>query len=351
VADEPSAAAARSPHRLALTGWQADVVEHLAPLLLTPLLVPKPWGGRRLADLGRDLPEGRQVGESWDVVDLDPAATDQPDPVSRVASGSYAGLTLTRLVREHREALLGTTAATTDDRFPLLLKHLDAREPLSVQVHPPAAVVDELRGARLKTESWVVVAADPGAEIMLGLLPGTTPGQVEAAVGTSALPRLLRRVPANAGDVHHVPAGLVHALGAGVVVAEVQTPSDTTYRLYDWSEELGREGRETHGAQAMTCLRAAWDVNVDPPVGTKAEDGLLVSTDRYTISRATAPLDGVTHVPQRLHPRVVVVVAGELRHTSLPAPLGPGGVVLLPAAWGGTLDVAAGTTWLDVDVL
>ncbi|WP_336921727.1 type I phosphomannose isomerase catalytic subunit [Aquipuribacter sp. SD81] len=326
-------------------------MEHLAPLLLTPVLVEKPWGGRRLGDLGRDLPPDAAVGESWDVVDLDGSATSQPSPVSRVAHGPYEDLTLTELVREHREAVLGRTRATEDDRFPLLFKHLDAREPLSVQVHPTPSVLADLPGARLKTESWVVVAADPGAELMLGLVPGTTPEQVEAALGTPALPPLLRRVPARVGAVHHVPAGLVHALGGGVVVAEPQTPSDTTYRLYDWTEELGRAPRETHVHEAMTCLRAAWDLNLDPPAAAPAGDGLLVDTDAYRIARHTAPLGGRVHQPQRLHPRVVVVVTGALGHGLLPAPLGPGGVVLLPAAWGGTLDAARGTTYLEVDVL
>ncbi|MFC5381461.1 type I phosphomannose isomerase catalytic subunit [Aquipuribacter nitratireducens] len=325
-------------------------MEHLAPLLLSPLLVPKPWGGRRLGALGRSLPDGVDVGESWDVVDLDPADTVVPDSSSRVAHGPLAGATLHDLVREHRDALLGTTAPAPGDRFPLLVKHLDAREPLSVQVHPPAAVLDELPGARLKCESWVVVAADPGAHLAVGLRPGTTPEQLAVAAGTPEVTRLLRWVPARVGEVHHVPPGTVHALGAGVVVAEPQTPSDTTYRLYDWSVETGRTPRPLHTGEALACVRAAWEANLAPADPVDG-DGVLVETERMRLSRTTALLDGSVHAPQRLTPRVVVVVSGELRQEQLPAPLGPGAVVLLPAAWGGTFDVAAGTTWLDVDAL
>jgi mannose-6-phosphate isomerase len=321
----------------------------LGPLVLVPRLVEKPWGGRHLADLGRTLPDGVMVGESWDVADLDESVTAVPDPVSRVASGPYAGWTLTELIADHRDALLGQAEPTAAGRFPLLVKHLDARENLSVQVHPSPAVLDRQPGAHLKTESWVVVHAEPGAELMLGVVEGVTPDDFEAAFGTPAVVPMIRRVPARVGDVHHVPAGLLHALGAGVVVAEPQTPSDTTYRLYDWTEEYGRAPRELHRERAMECLRAEWDVNLHPPVPAVG-DGLLVDTPHYRISRTTAPLDGRTHVPQRLTARVVVVVTGSFAHEDLPAPLGPGGVVLLPAAWGGTFEVTEGTTWLDLDL-
>lgn len=322
----------------------------LGPLALTPLLVAKPWGGRRLGELGRDLPDGEQVGESWDVADLDPEATSVPDPLTRVAHGPHSGRSLQDLIRSDRADLLGSTGPTPDGRFPLLLKHLDAREPLSVQVHPSAAVLQQLPGAHLKTESWVVVHAEPGAELMLGVVDGVEPDDLETALGTSAVLPLIRRVPARVGDVHHVPAGLLHALGAGVVVAEVQTPSDTTYRLYDWAEEHDRAPRDLHGAEAMLCLRAEWDVNQHPPA-PGAGDGPLVDTPHYRIGRTTYEGAGSTDVPRRDHPRVVVVVAGALSHHLLPAPLGPGGVVLLPAAWAGTLEVAAGTVWLDVDLV
>lgn len=321
----------------------------LGPLVLTPRLVQKPWGGRRLADLGRDLPADVRIGESWDVADLDPAATEVDDPVSRVAHGPYAGRSLGDLIGSHREELLGLVEPTADGRFPLLLKHLDARENLSVQVHPSAAVLDRLPGAQLKTESWVVVHAEPGAELMLGLQGGVLPDDFEAAFGTEAVVPMIRRVPARVGDVHHVPAGLLHALGAGVVVAEPQTPSDTTYRVYDWTQDYDRAPRPLHRDEAMLCLRAEWWVNLDPPAARRG-DGLLVDTSHYRISRSTALLAGRTHVPQRDHPRVVVVVSGAMQHAELPHDLGPGGVVVLPARWGGSFDVTAGTVWLDVDL-
>lgn len=322
----------------------------LGPLLLSPRLVEKPWGGRRLADLGRDLPADASIGESWDVADLDATSTGVSDPVSPVSHGPHAGATLTELIATHAEDLLGRTAPTAAGRFPLLVKHLDAREHLSVQVHPSADVLERLPGARLKTESWVVVHADPGAELMLGLQPDVTPERFEAAFGTPAIVPMLRRVPAQAGDVHHVPAGLLHALGAGVVVAEPQTPSDTTYRLYDWTEEYGRSPRELHREEAMLCLRARWHVNLAPPEPLRG-DGVLVDTEHYRISRTSTTDATAVPVPPRGSPRVVIVVTGWLEAEGLPRPLGAGGVVLLPASWSGTLTAEPDTTWLDIDLV
>jgi mannose-6-phosphate isomerase len=321
----------------------------VTPLHLEPVLVPKPWGGRRLAALGRRLPPGVDVGESWDVADLDPGDTPVRDPASRVVAGPHAGRVLTELVREFPRDLLGTAAPTAAGRFPLLVKHLDAREHLSVQVHPPAAVVPRFPGARLKTESWVVVAAEPGAELFLGVADGVGPDDVEKAAGTPDLVPMLRRVPARVGDVHHLPAGLVHALGAGVLVAEPQTPSDTTFRLYDWTAEYGRAPRALHLDESLVCLRAEWEVNVSPPPPV-AGDGVVVDTEHYVVSRTTSGAGGPVAVPARPAGRVVVVIRGRLSGDAVATPLGPGQVVVLPAVWAGTLLADPGTTWLDVDL-
>ena len=185
---------------------------------------------------------------------------------------------------------------------------------------------------------------------MLGVVDGVTPDDLERVFGTPDVVPMIRRVPARVGDVHHVPAGLLHALGAGVVVCEPQTPSDTTYRLYDWTEEYGRAPRDLHAAEAMRCLRAEWDLNVSVP-GPVQGDGVLVDTPHYRISRTTGAPAGPVAVAARPGPRVVVVVDGSLSHPDLPAPLGPAGVCLLPAAWSGTLHATDGTTWLDLDLV
>lgn len=298
----------------------------MRPLLLDPVLVPKPWGGRRLADLGADLPDDGTWGEAWVVADLDPKDTPQPDPASRVRTGPHTGRTLTDLVASHGEELLGTATAT-GGRFPLLVKTLDARQHLSVQVHPPAALLGAHPTARLKTESWVVVAADEGSVLYLGLADDATPDQVRDALGTAALVPLLRPVPAQVGDVVHVPAGLVHALGAGVAVAEVQTPSDTTWRLWDWTDRYDRPTRDLHVGPGWEAIAATWDTNVSPPP-TTAADGRLVTTDHYTIDRQRVDADDVVY---GLDGRVTVVMMLDAHLDVDGTSIGPGEVVLLPA--------------------
>ena len=323
----------------------------MGPLQLAPVLVPKPWGGRRLGGLGRRLPPGATIGESWDVADLSAEDTAVADPCSRVLDGPSAGRSLAELLDEDPAALLGSVPAVAG-RFPLLVKTLDAREHLSVQVHPTAADAGLDPTATPKTESWLVLAADPGAVLYLGVRHGVEVDDLRRAAGTPAIVELLRQVPARPGSLHHLPAGVVHALGAGVVVLEVQTPSDTTYRLYDWTEEYGRAPRSLHLEEALAVAATAWEVNTDRARAVHraaGEVGPLLDTEHYRISR------------HRLHPgarlrtvggqaRVVYVVEGRLLGDELVRPLGRGGVVLLPACWDGPLVAATATTVVEIGV-
>lgn len=317
------------------------------PLHLAPVLVEKPWGGRRLAELGRDLPDDVLIGESWDVADLDPDVTKVEDPASRVATGPSQGAALQDLIARDREALLGTSAPV-DGRFPLLVKTLDAREHLSVQVHPSADYVARHPEARLKTESWVIVDAEPDAHLMIGFRDGVTLDDVREVMGTPAMADLLQRIPARPGDVHHLPAGVVHALGAGVVVAEVQTPSDTTFRLYDWTEEYDRAPRELHLDEGLEALELAWEHNHGARRGDAAEgQTTLVDVDQYRIDRYHLGAD-TTFAVGAGRARIVLVIDGRLEGDDLAHPLGPGGVVLLPADWTGRLTTPEATTLLEV---
>ncbi len=322
------------------------------PMLLDPVLVAKPWGGRRLAEWGRALPPDGTWGESWDVSDLDPAATTQPDPVSRVVGGPHRDRRLQDLIQAARDDVLGDSAAV-DGRFPLLVKTLDAREHLSVQVHPSDRYVIEDPTVNRKTESWVVMAAEPGAGMWLGLDPGVAPDDFRRAAGTPAMIELLRWVPAEPGAVHHLPAGLVHALGAGVMVAEVQTPSDTTFRLYDWTREYGREPRDLHLAEGLHAMELEWDCNFGVAESVpEADEATIVDTDHYRIDRHELA-GGGQHDSTGGRARVLMVLDGAVairgaghdpdavaRHRDLH--LDAGGVVVLPAAWSGS--IVAGAT-------
>jgi mannose-6-phosphate isomerase len=230
----------------------------LYPLKFEPIYKPKVWGGRALESLGRELPgdAGTLIGESWEVADL---ATTSPSggggaaERSVIRNGALSGQSLQDVMERYGEAMLGRLRPDAQGGFPILIKLLDAGENLSVQVHPSAAYCEVNCDAHLKSEAWYILAAKPGAAIYKGVRAGVTPEQLRRAIESSApgaVEELLIRVPVKAGDCHYLPSGTCHALGAGVLVAEVQTPSDTTFRVFDW----GRKGRELHVERAMRCI-------------------------------------------------------------------------------------------------
>jgi mannose-6-phosphate isomerase len=220
------------------------------PLVFEPIFKPRIWGGRRLESLlGKSLPSDALIGESWEVADLE---HDQ----STVSRGPAAGQTLGELVREWGPDLLGA-APLFEGRFPLLIKYLDACQHLSVQVHPDAAMAARLGGnVRVKNEAWYVLHAEPDGCIYRGLCAGVTAAGFEASIRAGTCADLLQRIVVRPGECYYLPSGTVHALGAGVVVAEVQTPSDITYRVFDWNRVDPATGkpRELHVAQALECI-------------------------------------------------------------------------------------------------
>ena len=207
----------------------------LYPLRFEPIFRRYLWGGRRLGTvLGKPIGEGSDYAESWEVVDH---GADQ----SRVAFGPLAGTTLGELVREHGHELLGRHHP--QPQFPLLIKLLDAQQKLSVQVHP-----NDEQAARLdtpdygKTEAWVVLAAEPGSRIYAGLKRGFDRPALERELNRGTCELCLHHFEPRVGDCVFLPAGTVHALGGGLLIAEVQQSSDTTYRLFDWNR-VGPDGR------------------------------------------------------------------------------------------------------------
>ena len=223
----------------------------LGPLKLTPILVEKPWGGRALGRLfGRSIPDGVRVGESWEV-------SDRPGAQSRVAGGPQKDRTLEELREAFGEALVGTVAgAASPGRFPLLIKWIDARETLSVQVHPDDGAARALGESDPgKSEAWIVADAAPEARMIYGLRGPMDREAVVAAAAAGEIERHLGWVGAQPGDCFMVPPGAVHALGAGIVIYEVQQNSNITYRLWDWGrKEAGGRPRDLHLSQAGAVL-------------------------------------------------------------------------------------------------
>ncbi len=221
------------------------------PLLFERLYLEKVWGGRALERcLGLALPPDVPVGETWEVVD-------RPHENSRVRSGIHAGRTLGELVREFGPDLLGRARPTPQGRFPLLVKYLDAREALSVQVHPDDEGARRIGGdAEAKTEAWYFLDGEADGAVWCGLRPGVDRDALAAAVGRASLVDLLERFPAEAHTALTVRGGTIHAIGAGVALLEVQQNSNTTYRLYDW-DRLGLDGapREMHVELGLEASR------------------------------------------------------------------------------------------------
>lgn len=226
------------------------------PLVLEPILKEKVWGGRKLEGFGKRLPDGVNIGESWELADLSSTSASGGGgdaAISVIRNGAMQGKTIRDAISAWGEGMLGGAKLSAEGGFPLLVKYLDAREHLSVQVHPSPAYAAAHDDAHLKTESWFVLDADEGAVIYKGLKEGVTRADLQRAIEEGTVPEVMRSIPAVVGECHTLDSGTVHALGAGVLVAEVQTPSDTTYRVYDWASEYGREGRELHIEQAVEC--------------------------------------------------------------------------------------------------
>lgn len=222
----------------------------LYPLLFEPVYKDYIWGGRNLeSKLGRSLPDG-VVAESWEI-----AAHE--DGTTRVANGYYAGLLLTELQQRLGLDLVGTNNEWAQERgkFPLLIKLLDANDKLSVQVHPDDTYALANEGNELgKTEMWVVLHAEYGAAIDLGVRAGTTPQNFAQAIADGTVEKYLHELPIKTGDTVCVPSGSIHALLGGSIIAEIQQNSNTTYRVFDWNRTHEGRPRPLHIRPALDVI-------------------------------------------------------------------------------------------------
>ena len=309
------------------------------PLKFEPIYKQRIWGGQRLQEVfGKDLPAGQKIGESWELADL-------PEDKSVIANGELAGQTLRSAIEQYPKEIIGD--ANFSLPFPLLIKLLDAEDVLSVQVHPDPDTCRRIGMGEPKTECWYIIAAEPGAVIYKGLKKGVTKAKFAGAIKKGTVAETLVKMPVKAGQCHFLPAGTAHAVGPGLLIAEIQTPSDTTYRVFDWNrvDDAGR-ARELHIEQALESIH----------FGQSSDDlfvttiGMLVDCEYFTINKGHQGKNcELLLSPGEMKTLIVLSGCGTILGTE-------GGVVefiagdclLVPAAYEGVVRFAADTQYLTV---
>lgn len=321
------------------------------PLIFEPIVRPKIWGGRRLETLlSKTLPPGEAIGETWECADL-------PGVSSVVARGPARGKTLGALLEEWGAGLLGR-AQPDRGRFPLLIKFLDAEQDLSVQVHPdPSTAADE--SSIGKHEAWHILDARPGAGIWRGLRQDATVEALCRAIRTRPAAALdfVERIPVRPGQTYYIPAGTPHALGAGVVVAEVQTPSTTTYRLYDFDRVRPEGDAGLHIDESIASLRPNADFasfekrsHVTSLFTTVTR---LVTCPSFVIEKVRFLGELEQEIPYAEPVLWIVLEGSGAVHFDAGAklPISRGDVVLLPAGLkNGILRTETDCAWLEVTI-
>jgi mannose-6-phosphate isomerase len=306
-------------------------------LRFAPIYQTRVWGGRALeATFGRRLPPGDPIGESWELVD-------RPEAQSVVTDGPLAGISLRSLIDRHGAEIMGPSWPAGRP-FPILVKWLDCRERLSLQVHPPASVAGELRGEP-KTENWYIAETAHGSRLIVGLRKGITRDRFEAAVGAGNLEECVHSFSVAAGDSILVRSGQVHAIDAGNLILEIQQNSDTTYRVYDWGR-VGLDGRprDMHLSQSLRSID--WNDFEPAPLRAAPTSGVIADCAEFRIRRVVLDAGQRLHLRAGEEPRLVSVVRGSIDAASESSAVRPsvrlnrGDTVLAPRA--GVFTFAAG---------
>jgi mannose-6-phosphate isomerase len=336
----------------------------LYPFTFQPRFKERVWGGRGIERLyGKKLPPGVPIGESWEI-------SDRPGDASVIANGPLAGKDLRWLMENHARELLGNAKPATGNRFPLLCKILDAQEKLSLQVHPPwltggagfQPASSETRrqdsgapGGEPKTEMWYIADAAPGAELYVGLKRGVTRAEFEKKIRDGSVAECFHRLPVKAGDAMFLPSGRVHAIGAGLVIFEIQQNSDTTYRVFDWNR-VGLDGkpRELHIAQSLASIDFE---DFEPALvqsrfaGGDVKSRLLVTDPLFNVETLEMKTGaGLNLKPHKL--QIIAVVRGqlEIEGDSTIVNLCAGEFCLVPAGLEQTkVSATSDAAWLRVE--
>lgn len=280
---------------------------HFAPYLKSVI-----WGGERIAPYKGIATDQTSIGESWEISAV-------PGHVSVVDRGSFAGKSLTELIDEHGADLLGEDIYRRfGSNFPLLIKLIDAKADLSVQVHPDDELAKQRHNCPGKTEMWHIIDTAPEAKIYVGLTEKITPDDYERRVADNSIMEVIDSYDSAAGDTFFLPAGRIHAIGAGNLLAEIQETSDITYRIYDYDRrDADGNPRELHTAEA----RDAIDYNVYPDYKSHPTDSLLADCSHFTVDRIESTADGASvSLPRRRESFTIVMCLDGEAELSFAAP-------------------------------
>ena len=272
-------------------------------ILLQPIYQERVWGGHALeTTLGRQLPQGNPIGESWEIVD-------RPEAQSVIVNAPFKGKTLRELIERYCVQVMGP-AWDAKRPFPILVKWLDCHERLSLQVHPPASVAPALKGEP-KTENWYIAHCKPDSHLIVGLKKGATRSQFEEALKTNTLEPLVNRFPVKAGDSILVHSGEIHAIDGGNLILEIQQNSDTTYRVYDWGR-VGLDGkpRQMHIQESLASIK--WDDFEPQPVRGELKEAIIADAKEFRIRRIPLAANQTLSINAEEQVRILSLVNGKL---------------------------------------
>jgi mannose-6-phosphate isomerase len=309
------------------------------PFKLGPIFKQRIWGGQKLREVfDKDISADEKIGESWELSDL-------PEDKSIILNGELAGRTIGAAISKYPEEITGK--ASFSGQFPLLIKLLDAEQALSVQVHPDAEACQRMGRGDPKTECWFIVSAKPDSVLYKGFKNPVTKKDFEDAIKNGTANELLETVPVKAGECHFLPAGTAHSIGAGLLIAEIQTPSDTTYRVFDWNRvDANGKSRPLHIEEALESLH--FDVcGRDLPVTTI---GRLVDCEFFSIDKGHQARSCELFLPEGvMNVLIFLSGSGAIRGgTEGVVDFRSGDCLLIPSDYTGAVCFAADTHYLIV---
>jgi mannose-6-phosphate isomerase len=311
------------------------------PLKFRPIFKQRIWGGQKLREVfGKDIPPFEKIGESWELADL-------PDDKSVIANGQLAGQTLSSALEKYPKEITGDE--NFSGAFPLLVKFLDAQDILSVQVHPDTETCRRMGKGEPKTECWYIISAEPDSVIYKGLKKGVTKEQFAEAIKKGNVADMLEKIQIEKGQCHFLPAGTAHAIGPGLLIAEIQMPSDTTYRVFDWNrvDEAGK-ARELHIEEALESIH--FDASGDNLSVTTI--GRLVDCEYFRVDKGHQGKNcEVLLSPGQMKTLIIIsglgtITGGRGSEVEFMA----GDTLLIPAVFEGVMRFADDTQYLTVTI-